>query len=208
MSDIMGGSAFAPDEGKRRDDSKRNNGDGVHGVAPGESGTTTEKDLALRDRLGRFKPGHHGGPGNPYGRAVALLRRAMLDFMTPERMVDLCEMMYGEAMMGGRGWAELLLKYTVGKPAAVADPDRVELDEWRMPENPHAAEIEEQQGARFPAVVMNVLHRALDGVKGVELLKQLDRTQAAHKKEKEQQAARAERRRQKKEERQRRKRLE
>jgi hypothetical protein len=85
-----------------------------------------------RDRRGRFVRGNPGGPGNPFGRKVAALRAALIDCITPQDLQRVMGVLLLEAVNGSIPAARLLLAYTVGKPAAPADPDRVEIDEWQL----------------------------------------------------------------------------
>jgi hypothetical protein len=82
-----------------------------------------------RDARGRFSRGNKAGPGNPYARRVALLRRAMLSIVKPNDMRAIIVKMILLAGEGDVAAARLVLQYTLGKPAETVDPDRVDLDE-------------------------------------------------------------------------------
>jgi hypothetical protein len=79
---------------------------------------------------GRFAPGNPGGPGNPFAREVAALRRAALAHGTPERITDVMQTLYEKACGGNMTAARLYLSYTAGKSTQPPDPDRLTLDEW------------------------------------------------------------------------------
>jgi hypothetical protein len=95
-----------------------------------------------RDAGGRFVRGNKGGPGNPHARRVAELRSALLEAVTPERVRCLAERLYERALGGDTAAAKLLLAYALGRPAPPVDPDRLDLDEWRLrQECPHSADV-------------------------------------------------------------------
>ena len=81
---------------------------------------------------GRFVRGNSGGPGNPFARQVAELRKAMLEAVTVSRIRNIAESMIQRAESGDVAAARLVLQYTLGKPAAAVEPDRVEIDEHRL----------------------------------------------------------------------------
>lgn len=85
-----------------------------------------------RDGRGRFLPGNSGGPGNPFGRRVAALRKTLLDAVTDEQIRDIGLKMIELAQAGDVAAAKLVFQYTLGRPAETVDPDRVEVDEWRL----------------------------------------------------------------------------
>jgi hypothetical protein len=85
-----------------------------------------------RDSRGRFSAGNHAGRGNPHARRMAALRQALLSAATEERMRELGERLYAAALAGDWQAAGLSLRYVVGRPGEVVDPDHVDLDEWQM----------------------------------------------------------------------------
>ena len=70
-----------------------------------------------RDERGRFVVGNPGGPGNPFARRVAELRRELLDFLEPQRLRDLTAKLYGMAMDGNLAAAKLVLAYALASRA-------------------------------------------------------------------------------------------
>jgi hypothetical protein len=84
-----------------------------------------------RDVHGRFRPGNPGGPGNPFARKVAALRKALLDSVSEQDLKDILEMLKLKARQGDTAAIKLLLQYCVGKPAPAKDPDRLDIDEWQ-----------------------------------------------------------------------------
>jgi len=85
-----------------------------------------------RDELGQFGKGNAGGPGNPYARRVAALRRAFQSVVAEEDMQALGRVLLKQALDGDTAAAKLLLAYAVGKPTPAADPDGVDFDELRL----------------------------------------------------------------------------
>jgi hypothetical protein len=83
-----------------------------------------------RDHKGRFARGNAGGPGNPFARQVGRLRKALLDCLTEEAMVEIGRKLIELAREGDVQAIRLLFSYTLGKPAEAVSPDRLDLDEW------------------------------------------------------------------------------
>src|SRR5438128_11523499 len=83
-----------------------------------------------RDAKGRFTKGNKGGPGNPFARKVAALRRAMVNFVSEDDLKHLVFVIKMRAEGGDMAAAKLLLQYVIGKPTETVDPDRVDVDEW------------------------------------------------------------------------------
>jgi hypothetical protein len=76
-----------------------------------------------RDRDGRFVKGNRGGPGNPFAKQVALLRREMFAAIKAEEMAAIVAALVQKATEGNVGAVKLVLAYTIGRPAAAEDPD-------------------------------------------------------------------------------------
>jgi hypothetical protein len=85
-----------------------------------------------RDAGGRFAKGNAGGPGNPFARQVAGLRRALLAAVTEEDMEVVARRLVAQAVEGDIAAARLLLSYTLGKPGAAVDPDTLDQQEWQL----------------------------------------------------------------------------
>jgi hypothetical protein len=56
----------------------------------------------------------------------------LLAAITPEQMQKLTISLYERALRGNMPAAALLLRYTLGNPAPVVDPDRLDLDAFRL----------------------------------------------------------------------------
>jgi hypothetical protein len=85
-----------------------------------------------RNADGRFARGNPGGPGNPYYRRQAQLKRMMLECVTDVDVQSVMGVLLGLARSGDLVAIKLFLEYTVGKPSKEVDPDREELHEWGL----------------------------------------------------------------------------
>jgi hypothetical protein len=109
----------------------------VMNSTPGSNGSVARepasaKQQAGREANGRFAPGNPGGPGNPFARKVAALRKAVLDAVSVEDIQAVFAVLLEKAKAGDTAAAKLVLQYAVGKPGAAADPDRVDVAEWQL----------------------------------------------------------------------------
>ncbi len=104
-----------------------------------------------RDAQGRFAPGNLGGPGNPYARRVAELRRVMLDCVTAQDMEIIVGELMVQAKNGKLGAIKLLFQYVLGKPPATVNPDTLDLEEVDLfRRSPMAAEATDVLANRLP----------------------------------------------------------
>src|SRR5881227_1150335 len=78
---------------------------------------------------GQFARGNKGGPGNPFARQVAKLRKVIINRLTEEDLLAITEALLAKAKEGSVGAAKLLLAYGIGKPASAPDPDRLDGQE-------------------------------------------------------------------------------
>lgn len=85
-----------------------------------------------RDPRGRFTLGNAGGPGNPYARRTAELRRDILAAVTSEDFQAIARKLIAQAKEGDVPSAKLLFSYTLGKPAEAVEPDAIEFHEWEL----------------------------------------------------------------------------
>jgi hypothetical protein len=83
-----------------------------------------------RDAQGRFAPGNAGGPGNPFARRTAELRREFLAEASGEDLRAVCRALLERAKGGDVAAAKVALGYLVGKPAKPVDPDTLDEQEW------------------------------------------------------------------------------
>jgi hypothetical protein len=106
------------------------------GVAPTE-----------RDGHGRFVKGNKGGPGNPFARQIARLRSVLCQTVTEEDMREITVKLVAKAKGGDLTATTVLLAYCIGRPTAPADPDAVDIHEWKLLQNSPVS------AAAFDAVV-------------------------------------------------------
>jgi hypothetical protein len=85
-----------------------------------------------RDANGRFAQGNPGGPGNPYYRRQAELKRMLLASVTDVDIQSVMLVLLSLARGGDLAAIKLFLEYTVGKPSKEVDPDKEELHEWQL----------------------------------------------------------------------------
>jgi hypothetical protein len=88
--------------------------------------------LPGRDAKGRFTTGNTGGPGNPFGRRLAAMRKAVMNAVSADDIEALLKKLLALALAGDLAAAELVLQYAVGKPKPVAEPDRTEIEAWEI----------------------------------------------------------------------------
>jgi hypothetical protein len=85
-----------------------------------------------RDQRGRFAKGNAGGPGNPFARRTAQMRRALTMAVSEEDIAAVAAQMLEQAKAGDVAAAKLLLGYVIGQPAPVVDPDTLDRQEWAV----------------------------------------------------------------------------
>src|SRR5271167_4274963 len=83
-----------------------------------------------RDENGHFRKGNRGGPGNPFARQIARLRKVLLEAVSEADLVEVIEMLKRKAKEGDVAAAKLLLSYSIGKPVDPPNPDTLDLDEF------------------------------------------------------------------------------
>ncbi len=91
-----------------------------------------QADSVGRDARGRFAAGNMGGPGNPFARRVARYRKALHQCASIEDMKEIGRQLVTKAKTGDLAAIKLLLQYQVGKPAAMVDPDGLDLQEMAL----------------------------------------------------------------------------
>ncbi len=90
------------------------------------------EEAPQRDDRGRFARGNNGGPGNPFARRVALLRKLVLEVVSAEDLEAIVRKLVELAREGDVAAARLVMGYTLGKPAEAVDPDRMDIEEWKL----------------------------------------------------------------------------
>jgi hypothetical protein len=80
--------------------------------------------------MGRFAPGNKGGPGNPFGRLMGMLRCVLVRRLKPEQVEAIADALIEKAKAGDVAAAKLVLSYGVGRPTEAVNPDTLDLAEW------------------------------------------------------------------------------
>jgi hypothetical protein len=81
---------------------------------------------------GRFQLGNKGGPGNPFARQCAEVRKLLMNTVPGEALAKIILALVEKAQAGDVAAAKIVLQYTAGKPAEAVDPDRIELEDHRL----------------------------------------------------------------------------
>jgi hypothetical protein len=100
-------------------------------------------ELASRRSNGRFAKGNPGGPGNPFARQVANLRKLILEAVTEEDLREIVRALVERAKGGDIAAIREVLNRVAGKAPESPDPDRLELDEMKL--RADIAEAEEDE---------------------------------------------------------------
>jgi hypothetical protein len=107
-----------------------------------------------RDARGRFTAGNAGGPGNPFARRVAELRKVLLETVTDDELRIVAGQLMVKAKFGELAAIKLLFQYVLGKPAATVDPDALDVEEVEMFRRaPVHGEVNEIMTERMPAAL-------------------------------------------------------
>src|SRR5947209_4844825 len=94
--------------------------------------TPVPEPKSNQDTRGRFVRGNAGGPGNPFARRVAELRKQLLEAVDASALGRLVDALIEKAKNGDVAAARLVFHYALGKPTEAVDPDRVDADELRL----------------------------------------------------------------------------
>ena len=79
--------------------------------------TNQNKDQSQRDENGRFRKGNRGGPGNPWTRQSARLRKALLDAVSTHELRAVIRVLKEKAHAGDLPAIRLLLSYGLSTSA-------------------------------------------------------------------------------------------
>jgi len=80
---------------------------------------TTNGDKGERGEDGRFLPGNAGGPGNPYARKVAALRRSLINAVTYEDIEAIIHSQVEKAKHGDTVAAKFIVVRLLGRPQTI-----------------------------------------------------------------------------------------
>jgi hypothetical protein len=123
---------------------------------PSPTGPNGQTTADGRDgKSGRFTPGNQCGRGNPHARRQAALRAVLEDAVGEERLRRIAGKLADLAEQGNLEAAKLLFAYLLGKPREAPDPDRLDLEEWRLAANypsRNAILLREMEGLPSPRI--------------------------------------------------------
>jgi hypothetical protein len=163
------------------------NGSQVH-EAPSPNGANGDQDTSNtpspngRDGRGRFTKGNRGGPGNPFARRVARLRTLLLEIVGDEDLRGVLRKLVERAQAGDLAAARLVLDYLIGRPAEAVDPDRLDLEEWRLLQaSPTVGEVMDRQPQTLDAAFACELARSFQEHKQQKVLDAVREARAAAK---------------------------
>jgi hypothetical protein len=129
------------------------------GPAP-ESPPAPKPATEERYKAGQFQPGCKPGPGNPFAKRVAALRKSLLDSVSEADVAKLGQRLLAQALAGDVVATKLLLSYLIGRPGPAADPDRLALEAVRLIMSwPTSAEALAVAGAVRPEAVIELVER-------------------------------------------------
>src|SRR5262249_44369489 len=92
----------------------------------------TQQQQTGRQANGQFAKGNLGGPGNPFARQVARVRRMMFEVGTDEELRAVISKLYALAREGNVAAIKLVLAYPIGRPAPAPDPDALDKAELEL----------------------------------------------------------------------------
>src|SRR5262245_18224965 len=88
----------------------------------------------------------------------------MLNAVTEKELKKLVKRLLELAHAGDMAAAKLVLNYTVGRPAETVDPDRLDVDEWKLlDDSPTVHEIRRAVIDNIPPDVAAIILRGLFG---------------------------------------------
>ncbi len=124
---------------------------------------------------GRFAKGNPGGPGNPFARQVAGFRQEFMAAVTGEDIAVIVRALIDKAKAGDVAAARLVLQYTLGKPAATVDPDRLDEMEWEQWQREQAGADSDTVWTAMHAATANAIARTIIPVMQKEHFTELHR---------------------------------
>jgi hypothetical protein len=94
--------------------------------------TCSKPTTAGHDHLGRFTKGNPGGPGNPFGRRLAYLRKVLCAHINEADIETAVCQLRDRMCRGDLAAVKLLLLYAIGRPLDAVNPDTIDLQEWQL----------------------------------------------------------------------------
>lgn len=81
---------------------------------------------------GQYARGNRGGPGNPFNRQIAAFRTMIVSTTTLDDVREAALKLIEAARQGNLAAIKLFFQYVVGKPTDAVDPDRMDVDEFKL----------------------------------------------------------------------------
>ena len=135
-------------------------------AAPGpqQVDQTQQQQQPGREANGQFGPGNMIGPGNPYARQAARVKRMMFEVGTDEELRAVIAELFSRARQGDVAAIRLVLAYTAGRPGPAPDPDALDRAELELATSTAAAVVPALAASeRFsPDVAVGLLRTRLD----------------------------------------------
>src|SRR5262245_35774609 len=98
----------------------------------GAANDQSNEKASGRDSGGRFTTGNKGGPGNPFARQMAAMRKAIVDAVSAEDLAAITAVMVKKAREGDVAAAKLVYTYCAGKAQPAPDPDTLDANELQV----------------------------------------------------------------------------
>jgi hypothetical protein len=124
---------------------------------PPPSPSTASEKAKGRENNGRFATGNTGGPGNPFARQVAALRKALINTVTEKDIADIIRRLIASAVSGDVAAARLVLSYAIGKPTPAHNPDQMNISELQQAQAEGAMFTEMMKFSKTPELEMPLL---------------------------------------------------
>ncbi len=134
----------------------------VNGMASADDTKADGREHEGREADGRFAFGNKGGPGNPYARQTAMIRKAAADAATAEAAGAMMAALEARGRAGDVAAIRLWFQLSGGRPTPGADPDTLDAHELRV-RREGVAGVEDMKALfeRMPASQMCELARAV-----------------------------------------------
>lgn len=98
-----------------------------------------------RQANGQFAKGNAGGPGNPHGGRVALLRTTFLDAVTAEDLQAVARALLDRARSGDLAAIREVLDRTIGRPTASVNVELLDAQNRKLMLQQQRLELDEER---------------------------------------------------------------
>src|SRR5262249_45330006 len=134
----------------------------------GANGQTAAQTTAAgrgngRDTRGRFTKGNPGGPGNPFARRLAAIRKAFYDAFTDKDVKAVAGKLLEMARAGDPAALRTFLEWGLGKPPEPVNPDTIDQQELQQLRHlPDGRVLHEGIDHVRPGVLLAVFRKLLE----------------------------------------------